>query len=135
MKRFLFLAFAAAASIGVHADYNRLVFNTLDGGAQSVGLEGLNITFAGGEMTALSDGESVKIAVPSLKSMEFGQGQSGIDAVTSDKGASGAVSVYSIDGLLQGTFDSAASAAEALPGGAYIIKAENGVASKIIIRR
>lgn len=135
MKKYLFLLCMIIIAFAVHAEYNRLVFRTLDGNEQSVGLTDLNISFVNGEMIAISEGESVKISLASLKSMEFSNAHSSIKDILADKESGGKVSVYNTDGQLFGIYESVKSACAKLPSGIYIIKAESGLTSKIMINR
>lgn len=132
MKKYLLLAILATCALGARAEFNRLVFHTLTGEEQSVGLTDLNITFADGQLLATADGESVAIDLASLSSMEFAYVEpTGI----SDAAIEGAVTAYSADGISYGTFASKDAASQALPGGLYIIKSETGLTSKLLINR
>lgn len=134
MKKYLFCGVMAVASMGVRAEYTSLVFHTQDGDTQSVGLSGLNITFKNGEMMATdSNMASVSIPVTSLKSMEFSNDQSGITAIEAVD-IDGQVAVYSVDGVQRGVYESVEAACVSLPAGIYIVKSENGLTSKMMIR-
>lgn len=122
----------AAISIGVHAEYNRLVFRTVDGEEQSVSLTDLNITYTKSEMIATSGNESVKIPLNSLKSMEFSDSSSVGSVMGNDVNE---VNVYSVNGICLGNYDSKADALNALPAGVYILKSKNGVTSKVSISK
>lgn len=135
MKKYLFLVILALSAFAIHAEYSRLVFQTLNGETKSVGLTNLNITFTNDEMIASSDGESVKIALTSLKSMEFSNDQAGIESVTVDGNLEGKITVYTTTGQRLGDYSSVTSARTALPSGIYIFKAENGHTSKMLINR
>lgn len=120
------------SAFGMHAEFNRLVFRTLTGGEQSVGLTDLKITFADGQLLATADGESVAIDLNSLSSMEFAYVEPTGIANTAIEGA---VTAYSADGINYGAFESKDAAAAALPNGLYIIKSETGLTSKLLINR
>ena len=132
MKKYLLSAILAAISIGVHAEYNRLIFTTLNGEAQSIGVKDLNITYMDGEMIATSGSELVKIPLTSLKSMEF----SDINSVGSMSVADNSnVTIYSVNGVCLGTFETHSDALNGLPSGIYILKSKNGVTSKVSISK
>lgn len=136
MKKPLLCAILALSALAGRAEYNRLVFHTLDGNVQAVGLTELNITFADGEMIATSKGESVRVNVASLDFMEFADdGTGAIDAVSAAERLAGAVTVYTADGQLHGRFPSVTEACAALPGGIYLFQTERGTTSKIMITR
>lgn len=132
MKKYLLLAILAVISIGVHAEYNRLLFRTVSGEEQSVGVTDLNITYANGEMIATSGKELVKLPLTSLKSMEFVYTESGaVGFVSSD--SDGEVAVFSVNGICLGNFDSKSDALNTLPAGIYVLKSKNGVTCKVSI--
>lgn len=136
MKKPLLCAILALSALAGSAEYNRLVFHTLDGNVQAVGLTELNITFADGEMIATSKGESVRVNVASLEFMEFADdGTGAIDAVSAAERLAGAVTVYTADGQLYGRFPSVSEACSSLPGGIYLFQTERGTTSKIMITR
>lgn len=132
MKKYLLPAILAVISLGVHAEYNRLVFRTVDGEEQSVSLTDLNITYTKSEMIATSGNESVKIPLTSLKSMEFSDSNSVGSVMGNDASE---VDVYSVNGISLGNYDSKADALNALPAGVYILKSKNGVTSKVSISK
>lgn len=132
MKKYFLLLILAAISLGVHAEYNRLVFRTLSGEEKSIGLSDLNITYTNGEMIATSGDESLKIPLASLKSMEFSDSNS-VGSVMGDDMSE--VNVYSVNGICLGNFDSKVDALNALPTGIYILKSKNGVTSKVSISK
>lgn len=134
MKKYLLSAILAISALCGHAEFNRIVFRTLDGGEQSVGITDLNISFSNGEMIATSTGESVKMELTELKSMAFYNASSGIGQITGMTGE-GKVEIYSPVGIRIGNFDSEAAAMNSLPGGVYIVKFENGLTSKMLINR
>lgn len=135
MKKYLLLLCMFITATAVHAEFNRLLFRTLEGKEQSVGLAGLNISFSNGELIAISEGESVEIPLASLKSMEFSNDKSGIPDVIAGTESGGKVSVYNAEGHFYGLYESVTSACAQLPGGVYILKTENGITSKIMINR
>lgn len=132
MKKYLLFAILAASAFSMRAEFNKLVFHTLTGGEQSVGLNGLNITFANGQLLATADGESVAIDLTEMESMEFAYvDPSGI----ADAAIEGAFTAYSAEGISFGKFESKQAAAQALPSGLYIVKSESGITSKLLINR
>lgn len=133
MKKCLLFAILAVCALGLRAEFNRLVFYTLDGEEQSVGLTGLNITFVNGELVATSEEASATVPLASLASMEFANGE--IDGIKAASTAELAVTVYSADGICQGAFASKDAARETLPSGLYIIKSHNGLTSKMLINK
>lgn len=132
IKKYIFLLILAAISLGVHAEYNRLLFRTLTGEEKSIGLSDMNIIYTNGEMIATSGNESVKIPLATLKSMEFSNSNSVGSAMGDDVSE---VNVYSVNGICLGNFDSKADALNALPTGVYILKSKKGVTSKVSISK
>lgn len=132
MKKYLLSAILAVISIGVYAEYNRLVFSTINGEEQSIGVKDLNITYLNGEMIATSGSELVKIPLISLKSMEFSDINSVGSVSFSDNSN---VTIYSVNGICLGTFESHSNALNGLPFGIYILKSKNGETSKVSISK
>lgn len=133
MKKFLLSAILAVIStIGVHAEYNKLVFRTLSGEEQSIGVKNLSISYENGDMIAISGSELVKIPLTSLKSMEFSD-TNAVGSVSSIDNSE--VTAYSINGVCLGNFKSHSEALNGLPSGIYILKSMNGVTSKVSISK
>lgn len=134
MKRFLLILMMVITANAVNAEFNRLVFHTLDGEEQSIGLNDLNISFENGELLAISEDESLRISLNSLNSMEFANEiPTGIGSnMVADK-LNGEIAVYTPDGSIYGIYNSISSAFSELPAGVYIFKSENGNTAKILI--
>ncbi|MDE7421712.1 MAG: hypothetical protein K2N35_16090 [Muribaculaceae bacterium] len=132
MKKILLSAILAVISIGVHAEYNRLVFRTLSGEEQSIGVKDLSIKYENGDMIAVSGSESVKIPLTSLKSMEF----SDINAVGEVSAVDNSeVTAFSVNGICLGKFETKSDALNGLPTGIYILNSKNGVTFKVSISK
>lgn len=133
MKKYFFLLVLAMTAIATHAEFNRLVFRTVDGEEQSIGIQELDITFVNDQMIARSEGESVKIALTSLRSMEFSNGdKTGLDDLLMVGVSEGKVAVYSVEGYSLGMYDSLSLAYSVLPQGVYVVRDEKGRFSKIV---
>lgn len=135
MKKYLLSAASLIAAFAMHAEFNRLVFRTIDGNVQSVGLTDLNITFTDTGMIATADGESVEIALNSLVSMEFENNPADVNEIAAPESINGKVSLYTADGKHIGDYDSLISASYKLSAGIYIMKAENGITYKVKINQ
>lgn len=135
MKKYIIPVLMAVCAVGAHADsFNWLVFRTADGVEQPIGLADLVITFEDGELRATSQDESLAIPLATLKSMAFSNGESGIESVVTHL-PEGRVTVFNAEGQSVGMYESATEAFARLAAGVYIIKAENGLTTKIMIAR
>lgn len=135
MKKYLLFLFLAFSATAVHAEFNKLVFRTIDGKEQSVGITGLSISFSNGEMVVSTEGESVRLPLVSLLSMEFANDATGIENVLQGENFAGKITAYSVDGKFTGNFGSLTETLNALPEGLHILKAENGRTYRILINR
>lgn len=132
MKKFLLSAILAAISIGMHAEYNKLVFTTHNGEKLAIGVKGLEISYLDGEMIAIAGNELIIIPLTALESMEFSDSNA-VDSVASVDNSE--VTAYSVNGISLGTFKSRSDALKGLPAGIYILKSKNGVTSKVSISK
>ena len=128
MKKLLILTMLAALTLGTRAaEYSYLVFTLSDGTTQSVSTTDLNITFANGNMTATSGGNTVTIALSNLTKMEFSnEGATGISTVSCDFTITDDTEVYDLNGR---RLPSNAT----LSRGIYIIKS-NGKTTKVQVK-
>ena len=128
MKKLLVLTMLAALTLGARAaEYSYLVFTLSDGTTQSVSATDLNITFANGNMTATSGGNTVTIALSNLTKMEFSnEGATGISTVNCDFTTTDDTEVYDLNGR---RLPSNAT----LSRGIYIIKS-NGKTTKVQVK-
>lgn len=133
MKRYstvLFLTLGWAATAAAF-DYPFLSFSTHGGVAHTVAAEELVITFAGGKMIAHSAQGDLELELQALEKMCFTTEQSGVSGV---KSGSGAVRVYSMQGVEMGTYSSQNEAVSRLPQGLYIVKHDDGSTHKLAVR-
>lgn len=123
----LFFIWAATAAA---SDYPYLTFSTQGGVAHSVAVDELVITFAEGKMIAHSAQGNLELELQALEKMCFTIEQSGVSGV---KSVSGAVRVYSMQGVEIGRFASQTEAVSRLPQGLYIVK-HDGSTLKLAVR-
>ena len=128
MKRVLSsLVFTCLLLSASATDYKFLTFENTDGSKVSLAATGLTLTFSDGNLVA-SDGTIIPLG--SLAKMYFTQ-TSGITTATSS--ASGALKVYTLSGILVGTYTDGLIPVS-LPKGIYIIKDHQGNTQKTTIR-
>ena len=126
-KAFLSLVFTCLLLSASATDYKFLTLETTDGSKVSLAATGLTLTFSDGNLVA-NDGTIVSLS--SLSKMYFTE-TSGITSATCSE--SGAMKVYTLSGILVGTYPEGLSPA-GLPKGIYIIKAHQGNTHKTTIR-
>lgn len=125
MKKRLLLLMMMVCALAVHADtYPYLTFITADGTKTSLPASGLSLAISGSNLVATDGSTSKTFTLTELSSMHFSAASessvTGIDAV----GASATgekVSVFTLNGVRMGTYDSVEAARNALPAGVYII--------------
>ena len=98
--------------------YPYMSFKTSDGSEQTIGSSGLVITLSSTTLIAQNSTESIEIPLESLISMRFSDDKTtGINTVIAN--ASSPVSVFSIDGVALGNFESVTEAEQKLPSNVY----------------
>lgn len=134
MRKFL-CAIAALLSVvpAVHAaDYDYLVFETADGGTQSVAVESLVMTFEDGMLVARNGSTELSYPVADLSAMYFASVPTSVGTAVASSGSDDVV-VYSISGVCLGRYGSVAQAKSSLAGGVYIMKS-GGSTVKVIVK-
>lgn len=130
MKQLLIILTLCLSSITASAgDYKFLILEGNDGTTYSMNATGLTLTFSDGNLVS-SDG--TVIPLNSLVKMYFSEasGISTIPSTTSDDH----VTVYSIAGILAGTYNDMTTAMSSLTKGLYIIKQKDGSIIKYTVK-
>lgn len=153
MKRF-FTLMAVLSAICIQAGAQNLdyiTFRSVDGTERSVGIDGLRITFADGQLSATNNVESFSTPLSALSSMFFAEAPTAIRAVAATDAhlsySNGLlsvnapqgeiVSIYGADGRLVSRHVKQADGEERIPlsvlRGVYVIKM-NGETTKLMVR-
>ena len=130
MKQLLIILTLCLSAITASAgDYKFLILEGNDGTTYSLNATGLTLTFSDGNLVS-SDG--TVIPLNSLVKMYFSEasGISTIPCTTSDDH----VTVYSIAGILAGTYNDMTTAMSSLTKGLYIIKQKDGSIIKYTVK-
>ena len=130
MKQLLIILTLCLSAITASAgDYKFLILEGNDGTTYSINATGLTLTFSDGNLVS-SDG--TVIPLNSLVKMYFSEasGISTIPSTTSDDH----VTVYSIAGILAGTYNDMTTAMSSLTKGLYIIKQKDGSIIKYTVK-
>ncbi len=130
MKQLLIILTLCLSAITASAgDYKFLILEGNDGTTYSMNATGLTLTFSDGNLVS-SDG--TVIPLNSLVKMYFSEasGISTIPSTTSDNH----VTVYSIAGILAGTYNDMTTAMSSLTKGLYIIKQKDGSIIKYTVK-
>lgn len=115
------------------AEFPAMVFKTADGKEYGLDVAGLNIAFVEGRMVATNSTESLTLPLEQLTEMQFGEKTTFFADATAD--VEGQFSVVNLNGVVMGTFESLDAAKAKLPAGVYVVKANSGQISKLVIRR
>ena len=122
----IFLFFSALVS---KADgYHFLVLECNDGSSYSLPVSGLSLTFSNGNLVS-SDGTTVPLE--QLSKMYFSDTEAIIESKAEPRTD---IAVYTISGVLVGTFADMTKATSTLPKGNYIIKAQDGRTFKTTVK-
>ncbi len=123
-KVILFTLLLTVGLLAKAADYPYLTFTSSDGTKVSLSVSSLELTVSGSNLVATNGSSSKTFALSELSNMFFSAtdessvtGISTVDATTTD----GAVKVFTLNGVLMGTYDSVEAAKSALPAGIYVI--------------
>ena len=130
MKQLLIILTLCLSAITAPAgDYKFLILEGNDGTTYSMNATGLTLTFSDGNLVS-SDG--TVIPLNSLVKMYFSEasGISTIPSTTNDDH----VTVYSIAGILAGTYNDMTTAMSSLTKGLYIIKQKDGSIIKYTVK-
>ena len=130
MKQLLIILTLCLSAITASAgDYKFLILEDNDGTTYSMNATGLTLTFSDGNLVS-SDG--TVIPLNSLVKMYFSEasGISTIPSTTNDDH----VTVYSIAGILAGTYNDMTTAMSSLTKGLYIIKQKDGSIIKYTVK-
>lgn len=132
MKKFLLSTLVIMASLNAWADYNFMVFNYSNGEAVAIQADGLSITVEGNQLEITnSKGESLSIEASALASMQFtNTDPAGIKDILS---VGQEITVFNLEGICVGKFESIDHARNSLAQGIYIIKNLKGETVKLIL--
>lgn len=133
MKRFLLMGVFCIAAMAAMAESPAVVFTTTDGAKHSVSIQGLDITFANGNMIVKNNETTLTLPLAEMATMEF----DGIATVIAEKSIAidSTVSVSSLDGKFAGKFDNMREVAASLPAGIYVVKTTTGETVKIMLSK
>ena len=125
MKKRLLLLMMMIGAVAAHADtYPYLTFITTDGTKTSLPASGLSLAISGSSLVATNGSTSKTFTLTDLSSMHFSEtsesSTTGIDIVGATT-TEGKVKVFTLNGVLMGTYDSLEAAKSTLPPGIYVI--------------
>lgn len=133
MYKLLFSGVMLLASLSASAIYNSMEFKTADGAVKSVSATGLTIKVNGNQLIiSNSAGETISFDALSLVSMQFVDGDAGVDSIITENEA---VEAYTLDGLYAGKFNSVNEARLSLSNGVYVLKGTRGKSIKINVNK
>lgn len=130
MKQLLIIFTLCLSAITASAgDYKYLILEGNDGTTYSLNATGLTLTFSDGNLVS-SDGTTIPLN--SLVKMYFSEatGISTLPSTTSDNN----VTVYTLSGILAGTYNDMTTAMSNLSKGLYIIKQQDGSVIKYTVK-
>ncbi|MDE6248978.1 MAG: hypothetical protein K2M72_05190 [Paramuribaculum sp.] len=128
----ILLLFAASALYTSASEFGFLTFTTNDGGTTSIPAESLEIRYSDGMLTAQSGETTLTLPTASLVKMEFTEEATTNVADLIGADISGKIQVYTLDGIVLGTFNSIEDIISGLSKGNYILII-NGKAIKIAL--
>lgn len=133
MTRFCLTLLALLSSMAVHisaAGYQWLTFTFNDNSELAVAADDLQIAYSDNTLVLTSPTVQQTLPLSTLRSMRFTRDASGVDQVAANS-TDQAVTVYNLQGIKVGEFQSRDGARSQLPSGTYILKT-NSACTKII---
>ena len=124
-KILLTLLLLSISLVSSHAyDYSYLTFETTDGNAIAINVEGLTLSISSCCLVAVdSDGSDYTFAFSNLSKMYFSDDATGVQPLSPD--SEEAVEAYTTDGRLIGRYVNAVAAKAALSKGVYVLKSKS----------
>ena len=127
----LFLLLALGFAMMAHAStYNYLVFTNQAGSTTAFSVSNLTLKVNGSDLQVTNDEGTVNLVLTELTSMQFSADKT-ITSVEDVLNADAPVQVYSVTGVLLGTYISLLEAGKSLQAGSYVIS--NGNQSQTIV--
>ena len=127
----LFLLLALGLAMMAHAGtYNYLVFTNQAGTTTAFSVNNLTLKVNGSDLQVTNDEGTVNLVLTELTSMQFSADKT-ITSVEDVLNADAPVQVYSVTGVLLGTYTSLLEAGKSLQAGSYVIS--NGNQSQTIV--
>lgn len=124
MKKIVITLLTLVSTTAILADdyaYGYLAFVDSNGTEQTITTDGLKITFADGQLVAVSEREGLTLSLADLAKMYFTTTPTGIADVSTDE-PSVPVKAYSAAGVYVGTYATLREATGSLRSGVYVIK-------------
>lgn len=127
----LFLLLALGFAMMAHASgYNYLVFTNQAGSTAAFSVNNLTLKVEGSDLQVTNDEGTVNLVLTELTSMQFFADKT-ITSVEDVLNADAPIQVYSVTGVLLGTYTSLLEAGKSLQAGSYVIS--NGNQSQTIV--
>ena len=135
MRKFgIVLAMLVCAVLAQASEYAYLVFTNTEGTTTALSVTNLTMTVNGSQLDVTNAEGTVSFTLTDLAAMQFSvDGETlpaGIDHVLN---ADASVTVYSINGMLWGTFSSMLQAVQQLEKGSYIM-VQSGKSQKLVVK-
>lgn len=123
MKKLILTLLLVTGIVTTKADnLQYLVFETLTGGSQSIGIDGLDLKFVDGNLVATSGDETLELELAEIAKMYFSAESVIVDGVAEIKTDNNGVEIYTVSGIYCGRFASAGEAHSLLGKGMYVVK-------------
>ncbi len=121
MKKVLLSLMILMGTDAMAYDYPYLAFQTSDGTVKTVGVESLTLSISNGYLVVKNSEGSQQFSLSDLSAMYFSTSATGIRQVETEQTS---VKVFSMSGVLVGTFDSVEQARASLKKGVYVVVAD-----------
>lgn len=123
MKRSLFILVTVICAVMAQAaDYPYLVFTNTAGTSTALSVSNMTLTVSGSSLSVTNADGTTAFVLTDLANMQFSVDGSTVSAIDHVLDAGQPVSVFSLNGISLGTFNSLTEGVKTLSTGAYVIK-------------
>lgn len=134
MKKMILLGLLVCAGMVQAGEYAYLVFTNTEGTKTALSVTDLTMTVNGAQLDVTNTNGTVQFTLTDLAAMQFSvDGESLPEGIDNVLNADAPVTVYAINGMALGSFNSMLQAVQQVGKGTYVI-VQSGKSQKLVVR-
>ena len=134
MKKMIILGLLVCAGMVQAGEYAYLVFTNTEGTKTALSVTDLTMTVNGAQLDVTNTNGTVQFTLTDLAAMQFSvDGESLPEGIDNVLNADAPVTVYAINGMALGSFNSMLQAVQQVGKGTYVI-VQSGKSQKLVVR-
>ena len=134
MKKMILLGLLVCAGMVRAGEYGYLVFTNTEGTKTALSVTDLTMTVNGAQLDVTNTNGTVQFTLTDLAAMQFSlDGESLPEGIDNVLNADAPVTVYAINGMALGSFNSMLQAVQQVGKGTYVI-VQSGKSQKLVVR-